>query len=127
MLLTREQDGYLLAESNIKGFFDKGLAPQQLRSLILRAEGLTAKEVSQELNCSEATENKRMQTINFKLKAKNVTQAVAIALRKGIISYLAIATLFMHPDVDGYQELARLRSGRPTYQLQARTRREDAI
>ena len=131
MSVTRVEDGYIDTEHNIKGCLDKGLAPRQLVSLLLKAVGMNTKEVSTEMNCSESTTNKRQQTINFKLNAKNTPQAISEAVRRGIIVYLSvIMTLFIAPsdeDENFTQELGRLRNPRPTAQQQFRTRSETIV
>lgn len=62
-----------------------GLNGEEARILALMAEGATNREIAAELHFSEITVKKRVQDIMEKLDASNRTQAVAVAIRQGLI------------------------------------------
>lgn len=64
---------------------ETGLSPEELDMLRMTADGATNQEIAQRFFWSEATVKKRMQDISQKLGAANRAQAVAIAIRRGLI------------------------------------------
>ncbi|HAJ37966.1 MAG TPA: DNA-binding response regulator [Chloroflexi bacterium] len=64
---------------------DTGLSPEDLDILRMAAEGATNQEIANRFFWSEVTVKKRMQEISQKLGAANRVQAVAIAIRRGLI------------------------------------------
>ncbi len=64
---------------------ESGLSEEELRILEMAAEGATNQQIADALYWSEITVKKRMQEITRKLGASNRTQAVAIAIRRGLI------------------------------------------
>ncbi|MFC4768123.1 LuxR C-terminal-related transcriptional regulator [Effusibacillus consociatus] len=61
------------------------LTDRELEVLHLVAEGLTMKEIARQLYISEFTVRDHITSITKKLRAKNKSQAVALAIRKGVI------------------------------------------
>lgn len=62
--------------------------PTSLQSTILlrlAASGATNREIARQLGCSERTIKRRIEEIATRLGARNRTQAVAIAIREGLI------------------------------------------
>lgn len=64
---------------------DAGLSEDELRILRAMARGATNKEIADELFWSEVTVKKKVQEILAKLDAENRTQAVAKAIRQGLV------------------------------------------
>lgn len=64
---------------------ETGLSAEELDILRMTADGATNQEIAQRLFWSEVTVKKRMQDISQKLGAANRAQAVAIAIRRGLI------------------------------------------
>ncbi|RME85054.1 MAG: DNA-binding response regulator [Caldilineae bacterium] len=64
---------------------DAGLSEAELAILKRIADGATNREIAQEFYWSEVTVKKKVQEILDKLGAVNRTQAVVIAIRKGLI------------------------------------------
>ena len=64
---------------------DAGLSDAELAILKRIADGATNREIAQEFYWSEVTVKKKVQEILDKLGAANRTQAVVIAIRKGLI------------------------------------------
>lgn len=64
---------------------DAGLSEEELRILRAMAMGATNREISEALSWSEVTIKKKVQEILAKLNAENRTQAVARAIRQGLI------------------------------------------
>jgi len=64
---------------------ETGLSPEELDMLRMAADGATNQEIAKRFFWSEVTVKKRMQEISEKLEATNRTQAVAIAIRRGLI------------------------------------------
>ncbi len=65
--------------------FESGLSSQELKVLALAAEGATNKEIAERLYWSEITVKRKLQDIIHKLGATDRTQAVAEAIRRGLI------------------------------------------
>ena len=83
-LMTQVLAGFQqLAEEQTQ--YQNGLLRNDYQILLLMAEGLTNRHIADELHVSEATIKKRVQIILEKLEAENRTQAVAQAIRNGII------------------------------------------
>ncbi|RME57929.1 MAG: DNA-binding response regulator [Caldilineae bacterium] len=64
---------------------ESGLDQEDLRILEMIAEGATNQQIADALFWSEITVKKRMQEITRKLGAANRSQAVAVAIRRGLI------------------------------------------
>lgn len=64
----------------------KELLPHEVRILELLADGCTKRDISFKLLIAEGTAASYMRITRSKLRAKNNANAVAIALRRGIIS-----------------------------------------
>jgi len=62
-----------------------GLTEQELRILSLMAEGMTTRDISARLFFSEITVKRKLQDIYRKLGATDRAQAVALAVKKGLI------------------------------------------
>jgi DNA-binding NarL/FixJ family response regulator len=63
------------------------LTPRELEILELIASGLVNKQVAQQLNLSLNTVRNHAQNVLYKLQAHSKLEAVATAVREGIISY----------------------------------------
>ena len=61
------------------------LAERQRQILELTINGLSADQISKQMNLSSFTVNEHLDTIKRKLGAANRTEAVAIALRKHLL------------------------------------------
>ncbi len=64
---------------------DSGLSPQEVRILRLLAEGARTQDIANELALTEITVKRKVQEITTKLNASNRVQAVAEAIRRGVI------------------------------------------
>ncbi|MHC4229152.1 MAG: response regulator transcription factor [Planctomycetota bacterium] len=64
---------------------DADLSEEEVRILRIMAKGATNKEIADEFFWSEVTVKKKVQVILLKLDAENRTQAVAKAIRQGLI------------------------------------------
>lgn len=62
-----------------------GLSPEDLRVLELAAGGASNREIGQAMFWSERTVKRRLEEIVARLQARNRTQAVAEAIRRGLI------------------------------------------
>ena len=63
------------------------LTPREIEVLTLSAQGKTAAETAKGLGIVERTANAHKQAIIRKLNASNITHAVAVALKDGIIKF----------------------------------------
>ena len=70
------------AKARIESF---ALTPRELDVLRLLAEGMTNKEIGNELSIAEDTVKKHVQNIIWKLRAADRTQAAIIAYRSGLL------------------------------------------
>lgn len=64
---------------------DSGLTPQEVRMLRLLAEGGRSQDIASELALTEITVKRKVQEITTKLNASNRVQAVAEAIKRGVI------------------------------------------
>ncbi len=64
---------------------DSGLTPQEVRMLRLLADGGRSQDIASELALTEITVKRKVQEITTKLNASNRVQAVAEAIRRGVI------------------------------------------
>jgi len=64
---------------------DSGLTPQEVRMLRLLAAGGRSQDIANELAMTEITVKRKIQEITTKLSATNRVQAVAEAIRRGVI------------------------------------------
>lgn len=62
------------------------LTPREAEVLRLGADGATSEEIASALHLTEHTVKSHLKRIQGKLGARNRTQAVAVALRSGLIS-----------------------------------------
>lgn len=69
-------------ESNMMGGL---LTPRETRLLTLLANGLSRKEIAEELHVALVTVKRSLEHIRVKLDADTTAQAVASAIRRGII------------------------------------------
>jgi len=75
-----------IAEQVAQRIGKAGLSAREIDVLKLIANGLSNKEVANELGVTEATAKKHMTSVLTKLDAKDRTHAVRIGLERGIIS-----------------------------------------
>ncbi len=68
-----------------KAVEETGISLEERQLLSLMADGLTNREIAQQMHYSEATVKKKVQELLEKLGVANRTQAVALAIRQGII------------------------------------------
>ncbi len=64
---------------------EPNLPSDELKILDLMAKGATTEEIAQAMYCSERTAKRRVEDITVKLGARNRTQAVAEAIKHGLI------------------------------------------
>lgn len=64
---------------------DADLSEEEIHILRAMAQGSTNKEIADEFHWSEVTVKKKVQSILLKLEAENRTQAVAKAIRQGLV------------------------------------------
>ena len=76
-------DFHLMARAQARG--EANLSEPELAVLDLIAKGATMKEISEELHWSERTLKRRVQDIKDKLRVRSRAQAVAAAIRQGLI------------------------------------------
>jgi two-component system NarL family response regulator len=65
---------------------DPGLTPREFHVLRSMASGMTAADIANSLTVSRNTARNHIQNILHKLNAHSKTEAVSIALRRGLIS-----------------------------------------
>ena len=69
----------------IKAKYESGLGQDEVKVLALMAQGATAEEIAQAMFWGERTVRRKIDEIIVKLGVKNRTQAVAEAIKKGLI------------------------------------------
>lgn len=75
-----------VAERLAENLLRPGLTPRELRVLQLVSHGLRNKEIAHEMDITEETVKGHIKNLLSKLNATDRTQAVTVALRRGIIS-----------------------------------------
>lgn len=76
-ILDPEQPGRILPA--------RPLTPRQLQILHLRAEGMTNQQIANSLWLSIETVKHHLKLVNQNTGCRNTTQAVALAIREGLI------------------------------------------
>ena len=71
--------------AQIKAKYESGLGQDEVKVLALMAQGATAEEIAQAMFWGERTVRRKIDEIIVKLGVKNRTQAVAEAIKKGLI------------------------------------------
>jgi len=84
--ILRTENGYQLGE-----YHASGLAPQECRALLLIANGASATECTETLNCSRSSMQDRVTNMFYKLKVNSRPQLVGKALQSGILRFLMLA------------------------------------
>ncbi len=79
-------DGYLLAEPSPAGTLAEPLTPRELDVLHVLAEGLPNKAIARRLGISDQTVKFHVAAICGKLGALNRTDAVRLAIQRGLIT-----------------------------------------
>ncbi|MEX2964233.1 response regulator transcription factor [Microbulbifer sp. TYP-18] len=92
----------------------KPLAPRQAEALTHRARGLSYAETAAAMGCSVANVDNLLSECFFKLRARNSTDAVAKAIKHGLIQFALLAAVIAGAGPDA-NELMRTRfQRRPT-------------
>ncbi len=73
----------VLAQDHVRQ--ESGLSEEELKVLGLIAQGATNEEIAKQMYWSERTAKRKVEEITSRLNAKNRAQAVAEAIRKGLI------------------------------------------
>ncbi|MBI4788926.1 MAG: response regulator transcription factor [Chloroflexi bacterium] len=71
--------------AQIKAKYESGLGEDEVKVLALMAQGATVEEIAQAMFWGERTVRRKIDEIIVKLGVKNRTQAVAEAIKKGLI------------------------------------------
>ncbi len=74
---------HVLAQAHVRR--EHPLSPDEIRVLALIADGATNEEIAQEIHWSESTVKRRIEELMAALGARNRAQAVAIAIKEGLI------------------------------------------
>lgn len=69
---------------------DSKLTRQETRALSFAASGMTARDIAEHMEISEKTVTAHLSNARGKLTARNTTNAVAIAIRRGIVAGLTL-------------------------------------
>jgi DNA-binding NarL/FixJ family response regulator len=72
-----------IAETNVR--IESGLSDEELQVLELIAQGATNEEIAQRMFWSERTVKRKVEEITGKLESRNRAQAVAEAIKRGLI------------------------------------------
>lgn len=92
------------------GHLGRGLAPRELEALLGVAQGMTAKQIAQQMQIAPGTVVNRIENAMFKLGVAKRTAAVAEAMRRGVISPLCILLagfIAMHAMLDDGDPMRR--------------------
>src|SRR5512142_1791561 len=74
---------HVLAQAHVHR--EHQLSPEDIRVLALIANGATNEEIALEVHCSESTVKRQIEEIMATLGARNRAQAVAVAIKEGLI------------------------------------------
>ncbi|QEY15495.1 hypothetical protein D0C16_05600 [Cellvibrio sp. KY-GH-1] len=89
-LPQRTETGYTLGNLIVEG-----LPPRQSQILLMRALGLTAKEIASTLQCSAANVEQAINILFFKLKANSSSELVTKAFLSQTLRMLSFALFFV--------------------------------
>ncbi|WP_444897757.1 response regulator transcription factor [Microbulbifer sp. SSSA005] len=92
------------------------LAPRQSEALMHRARGLSNKETAAAMRCSVANVTNLLAECFYKLHARNSTEAVAKAVKHGLIQFALIASVISGIGTDAQEQLRTRMQRRPTTQ-----------
>lgn len=85
--ILRTETGYQLGQLHAAD-----LSPRQSQVLLLRANGLQAKQCAEQLNCSTNNVRKLLAELFYKLRVKSSAELITKAFEKGHLRFLS--TLF---------------------------------
>lgn len=101
------------------------LAPRQAEALAHRARGLSNAETAAAMHCSVANVNNLLAECFYKLYARNSTEAVAKAVKHGLIHLALIASVLNGIGPDAQEQLRTRIQRRPTVRTIRIRNRED--
>ncbi|MFI2810167.1 response regulator transcription factor [Microbulbifer sp. JSM ZJ756] len=103
------------------------LAPRQAEALSHRARGLSNAETAQAMRCSVANVSNLLAECFFKLHARNSVDAVAKAVKHGLIQFAVVASVIVGAGPDASELLRTRFQRRPTIQTIRIRNREDQV
>ncbi|WKD51097.1 response regulator transcription factor [Microbulbifer spongiae] len=90
------------------------LAPRQAEALTHRARGLSNAETAAAMHCSIANVANLLSECFFKLHARNSTDAVAKAIKHGLIQFTLVASIISGTGTDTQEQLRTRFQRKPT-------------
>ncbi|WKD48240.1 response regulator transcription factor [Microbulbifer spongiae] len=90
------------------------LAPRQAEALTHRARGLSNAETAAAMHCSIANVANLLTECFFKLHARNSTDAVAKAIKHGLIQFTLVASIISGVGTDTQEQLRTRFQRKPT-------------
>ncbi|WP_444945658.1 response regulator transcription factor [Microbulbifer sp. VTAC004] len=104
------------------------LAPRQAEALTHRARGLSNRETAQAMQCSVTNVTNLLTECFYKLHARNSTDAVAKAVKHGLIQFALIASVLSGIGTDAQEQLRTRIQRRPTIRtIRTRNNREGIV
>ncbi|WP_444890021.1 response regulator transcription factor [Microbulbifer sp. DLAB2-AA] len=101
------------------------LAPRQAEALTHRARGLSNRETAQAMQCSVTNVTNLLAECFYKLHARNSTDAVAKAVKHGLIQFALLACVLSGIGADAQDQLRTRFQRRPTVRtIRIRNNRE---
>ncbi|MCO1336214.1 LuxR C-terminal-related transcriptional regulator [Microbulbifer sp. OS29] len=98
------------------------LAPRQAEALTHRAQGLSNRETAQAMRCSVTNVTNLLAECFYKLHARNSTDAVAKAVKHGLIQFILILTVIGGISADQEQLRTRFQRRLNSQTLRIRNR-----
>ncbi|WP_020413151.1 LuxR C-terminal-related transcriptional regulator [Microbulbifer variabilis] len=106
----------------------KPLAPRQAEALTHRARGLSNSETAKTMRCSVTNVTNLLAECFYKLHARNSTEAVAKAVKHGLIHFALIASVISGIGSDAQEQLRTRIQRRPTVRtIRIRNNREGTV
>ncbi|GAB2507328.1 LuxR C-terminal-related transcriptional regulator [Microbulbifer agarilyticus] len=102
------------------------LAPRQVQALTCRAKGLSNAETAEVMGCSKANVSNLLTECFFKLHARGCPDAIATAMKHGMIQLCVLITLLVTATGSG-SDLLRPRLPRRAGQIVRIRNREDLV
>ncbi|WP_226649304.1 response regulator transcription factor [Microbulbifer variabilis] len=101
------------------------LAPRQAEALTHRARGLSNRETAQAMQCSVTNVSNLLAECFYKLHARSSTDAVAKAIKHGLIHFVLLACVLSGINADAQDQLRTRFQRRPTVRtIRIRNNRE---
>lgn len=104
MQTTRTATGYQLDGIEVDAKPYSGLPPQQARTLLFVARGLSQKEIAREMGVQPRTIQKACYTLSYRFGTQSMRATVHAAIRQGVLRYSLVLLLCVLTATNSHSE-----------------------